>query len=262
MLEGALGTDADAVVFDLEDAVSPADSADARATVVSVLDGIDIDDGPEVLVRVNELEVGGRDDIEALGSLEASAPAGVVLPKVDDAATVGGYRSLIREADLDASLWCLIESPEGLLEAPSVAWSTGVTAVIFGGEDYMAAVGGERTASNTELLYARQHVVAAASAAGVDAIDGITADFEDLDRVRSDAEEAATFGFDGKLAIHPAQLEPINEAFTPDPERIEWARRVITAAESTDRGVFSVDGEMIDAPLIARARSILDRIDE
>jgi citrate lyase beta subunit len=96
--------------------------------------------------------------------------------------------------------------------------------------------------------------VAAAAAAGVDAIDTIHPDFEDEEGLREDARFARRIGFDGKFAIHPAQVDPINDAFAPDPEEVEWARRVLAAREEHDgEGVFRVGGEMIDAPLIARA---------
>jgi citrate lyase subunit beta/citryl-CoA lyase len=112
------------------------------------------------------------------------------------------------------------------------------------------------------VLYAREHVVLAASAAGVDAIDTLYTDFEDSEGLADDTDFALELGYDGKLAIHPAQVSVINEAFTPDPDRVAWARRVLSARETADRegrGVFRVDGEMIDAPLIARAETVRER---
>jgi citrate lyase subunit beta/citryl-CoA lyase len=103
--------------------------------------------------------------------------------------------------------------------------------------------------------------VLAASAADVDAIDTVYTDIEDVDGLAAETEFAVELGFDGKMAIHPAQVEPINEAFTPDPERVEWAERVLDAKEAADaegRGVFRVDGEMVDAPLIAQAERVLE----
>jgi citrate lyase subunit beta/citryl-CoA lyase len=112
------------------------------------------------------------------------------------------------------------------------------------------------------VLYAREHVVLAASAAGVDALDTVYTDFSDTAGLREETAFALGLGYDGKLAIHPSQVEPINEAFTPDPDEIEWASRVLDArdeAEREGRGVFSVDGEMIDAPLVAQAERIVER---
>jgi citrate lyase subunit beta/citryl-CoA lyase len=112
------------------------------------------------------------------------------------------------------------------------------------------------------VLHAREHVVLAASAAGVDAIDTVYTDFEDEAGLRGETAFARDLGYDGKLAIHPAQVAPINEAFTPDPERVEWARRVLdarAAATAQGKAVFAVDGEMIDAPLVAQAERIRER---
>ena len=113
------------------------------------------------------------------------------------------------------------------------------------------------------MLYARDHVVAAAAAAGVAASDAIHPDFEDEAGLRADASFARRIGFDGKFAIHPAQVGPINEAFTPDREEVEWARRVLAARDEHEgQGVFRVDGEMIDAPLVARAERTLTLAEE
>lgn len=262
-LEGALSLEADVVVFDLEDGVAPGDKATARETVLDVLSEVDTATDREVLVRLNPPEAGMSEDIEVLGSLSRDDhPDGFVLPKIDGSATIEHQRTKLLDAGFDVGLWCLLESPRGVLDAPAIAEADGVTALIFGGEDYATAVGGERTKAGLELLYARQRTVAAAAAAGIDAIDGITTALTDTERVKSDAQEAKTFGFDGKLAIHPAQLTPINTAFTPSAEQIEWARKVVEAAETTDEGAFRVDDEMIDAPLIKRARSILETADE
>ncbi|MFC6725867.1 HpcH/HpaI aldolase/citrate lyase family protein, partial [Halobium palmae] len=129
-------------------------------------------------------------------------------------------------------------------------------------EDLAADVGATRTEEGTEMLYAREHVVLAASAAGVDAVDTVFTDFDDDEGLRAETEFALTLGYDGKLAIHPSQIDVINEAFTPDPERVEWAEKVLAARDEADaaaRGVFQVDGEMIDAPLVAQAERILER---
>jgi citrate lyase subunit beta/citryl-CoA lyase len=149
-----------------------------------------------------------------------------------------------------------------VLEAPAIADAEATDALVFGAEDLAADVGATRTPEGTEVLYARQRVVIAAGAAGVDAIDTVYTDIEDREGLAGETRFAAGLGYDGKMAIHPAQVDPINAAFTPDPEAVEWARRVLEArevADGEDRGVFRVDGEMIDAPLIARAERIVER---
>ncbi len=261
-LEGALETAADAVVFDLEDGVAPEDKPAARETVVATLRDVAGTADRAVLVRLNPPDVGGSADIAALSDLDIEHhPDGFVLPKIDGPAAVEEHREHLRAAGFDGDLWCLIESPSGVLNAESIAHARGVSALIFGGEDYTAAIGGDRTKESTEVLYGRQHTVAAATSAGVEAIDGINTALNDTEQVKADAREAKTFGFDGKLAIHPAQIDPIHEAFTPTQEQVEWARRVVQTAAETDEGVFRVDDEMIDAPLVARARAILETAD-
>ena len=132
---------------------------------------------------------------------------------------------------------------------------------MFGAEDLAADLGATRTDEGTEVLHARQQVVLAASAAGVDAIDTVHTDYGDEAGLRRETGTAREFGYDGKMAIHPAQVSVINDAFTPEPDRVEWAENVLAArdeAVAEGKGVFSVDGEMIDAPLVAQAERILD----
>lgn len=258
-LEGALASSADAVVFDLEDGVAPSDKSLARTTIAEVV----AEAGtarPEVGVRINPLEDGGQADLEALAPV-GDAFDGLVLPKVGDPGDVTAVATVAADRSLPAALWCLIESPDGLLNASAIAEVEGTTALVFGGEDYAASIGAERTDAGTELLFARQYVVAAAARVGIDAIDGISSVLDDPTVIRHAAREARTFGFDGKLAIHPAQIDPIHAAFAPDPDQLAWARRVLAVAEETDRGVFRVDDEMIDAPLIERARQLVERAD-
>jgi citrate lyase subunit beta/citryl-CoA lyase len=234
---------ADVVVFDLEDAVAPASKPDARRTVREVLTDPEFDPDCEVWVRVNPTGIAADDDLDALPATEARLDA-LVLPKADSADDVEALAALCSEHDLSAA-------------------ADATDAVVFGAEDLAADVGATRTDEGTEVLYAREHVVLAASAAGVDAIDTLHTDFEDEAGLRTDTDLAIELGYDGKLAIHPAQVGVINEAFTPSDERIEWAQRVVDAraeAEREGRGVFRVDGEMIDAPLVAQAERVLDRV--
>ncbi len=149
-----------------------------------------------------------------------------------------------------------------MLDAPRIAAAEATDALVFGAEDLAADVGATRTREGTEVLYARERVVIAASAADVEAIDTVYTDIEDVDGLAEETRFALRLGYDGKMAIHPAQVGPINGAFTPDPEEVEWAERVLEAREAANRegrGVFRVDDEMIDAPLIAQAERIVER---
>ncbi|MFU8869479.1 HpcH/HpaI aldolase/citrate lyase family protein, partial [Natronococcus sp.] len=154
------------------------------------------------------------------------------------------------------------ENAAGVLAAPEIAGADPTDALVFGAEDLSADLGATRTREGTEVLYARERVVLAAAARDCEAIDTLVTDFGDEERLREDAAFSVQLGYDGKLAIHPAQVGPINEAFTPDADEVEWAERVLEAereADEASRGVFEVDGEMIDAPLIAQAERILER---
>ncbi|SNR22966.1 HpcH/HpaI aldolase/citrate lyase family protein [Halorubrum vacuolatum] len=284
LLWKAADAGADVVCFDLEDAVAPGRKAEARETVREVLADPGFTTDAEVCVR---LTAEPADDLDALvggspgagedaGSSGAGEDAGssgagedggirldaVMLPKVETAKRIETVAAMCAERGLDVVVLALIETAAGVLSAPDIADAGPTDALLFGAEDLAADLGATRTAEGTEVLYARERVVVAASAAGIDAIDTVYTDFEDTDGLREETAFAATLGYDGKLAIHPAQVPVINDAYTPTAERVAWAEAVIEArddAADDDRAVFEVDGEMIDAPLIAQAERILDR---
>ena len=260
LLRKAPRSDADTVVYDLEDAVAPDSKPAAREAVRAVLSDPDFDPACEVTVRVNAGATAAT-DLDAVLTDDVRLDA-VVVPKVADAGDVDRVAGLLADAGRPLPILALVESAAGVLHAEAIAAADATDALVFGAEDLAADVGATRTDGGTEVLYAREHVVLAASAAGVDAIDTLYTDFEDSEGLADDTDFALELGYDGKLAIHPAQVSVINEAFTPDPDRVAWARRVLSARETADRegrGVFRVDGEMIDAPLIARAETVRER---
>ncbi|GAB3694529.1 CoA ester lyase [Halorubrum pallidum] len=261
-------SDADVICFDLEDAVAPARKDEARSAVSSVLADPSFAPDAEVCVRLTATDPDA--DLDAVGGTTARTGGGerdspidaVMLPKVESAARVDAVATLCAERGIESAVFALVETAAGVLSAREIAAAAPTTALAFGAEDLAADIGASRTDEGTEVLYAREHVVLAASAGGVDALDTVYTDFEDTEGLRRDAEFAFSLGYDGKLAIHPAQIQPIMEAFTPDGEDVEWAKAVLDArdeADERDRGTFRVDGEMIDAPLIARAEKILER---
>ncbi|PAU84252.1 CoA ester lyase [Halorubrum salipaludis] len=267
LMRKAPGAGADVICFDLEDAVAPDRKAEARESVRAVLTDPDFAPDAEVCVRLTAAEpaadldalVGAGKDADSDADLRLDA---VMLPKVGSADRVEEAAALCADRGLDPAVFALVETAAGVLSAESIAAAAATDALVFGAEDLAADVGATRTDEGTEVLYAREHVVLAAGAAGVDAIDTVFTDFSDADGLREEAGFALTLGYDGKLAIHPAQVDPINAAFTPDPEEVEWAERVLDArdaAEREGRAVFQVDGEMIDAPLIAQAERIVER---
>jgi citrate lyase subunit beta-like protein len=134
--------------------------------------------------------------------------------------------------------------------------------MIFGGEDYAASIGAMRTKLATELLYARQAVVAACAANDLQALDIVFIDFKDTEGLRAEAQEGAEFGFSGKQIIHPNQVQVTQEAFTPSEEAIAYAKRVVETFEASQKegkGAYALDGKMIDMPLLKNAQKVLDR---
>ncbi|GAA0658827.1 HpcH/HpaI aldolase/citrate lyase family protein [Salarchaeum japonicum] len=263
MMRKAPESGADVLVFDLEDAVAPDKKGVARATVSDVLTSPAFRPDCEVCVRVNPVGVAADDDVAALAPASDHVDA-VMLPKAASADDVRTLERLLGEHDVDAAVFALVESAEGVLNAQEVAAADATEAVAFGAEDLSADIGATRTDEGTEVLHAREHVVLAAAAADVDAIDTVYTDIEDGDGLREETAFAAGLGYDGKMAVHPAQVAPIHDAFRPDPADVEWAERVLAAkadADESGRGVFRVDGEMVDAPLVAQAERIVARAD-
>lgn len=261
LMRKAPETGADTIVFDLEDAVAPGRKDEARDAVANVLTDPSFDPDCEVCVRINPDQELAAADIETIFAGDGRLDT-VMFSKVESKADVERQYDLIRTRGRELPVIGLCESAQGILSAEEIAAAAPVDAVAFGAEDLSADIGATRTESGEEVSYARQHVVLAAGAAGIDAIDTVFTDIKETDRLAEETAFARRLGYDGKLAIHPAQVEVINEAFTPDTDDVAWAKRVLKAvadAESTQRGVFRIDDEMIDAPLIARAENIMDR---
>lgn len=260
LLRKAPDSGADVVVFDLEDAVAPSRKDEARAVVGEAV--AEMDPAAELCVRVNPLDQGGERDVATVIGGDASAIDSVMLPKVSTATDVDALGEVLRDHGAEMPVLALLETATGILNAQAIATADGTDAVLLGAEDLSADIGASRSRDGTEILHAREHVVLAASHAGVDAIDTLYTDYEDTAGLRDDTTFGRDLGYDGKMAIHPRQVPVINDAFTPDQERIEWAQKVLSAREEAaaeGRGVFSVEGEMIDAPLIAQAETIIER---
>lgn len=260
MLRKAPRSDADVVVFDLEDAVALDRKDDARAAVREVLEDRAFDPDCEVCVRVNPGERGIA-DLEALLEAPTLRLDGVVLPKVTAGVDVERVSKFLTDRDRTVPVFALIETARGVLAAAEIAAVPATDALVFGAEDLAADIGATRTPEGTEVLYARQRVVIAAAAHDCAAIDTLHTDFEDEAGLREDTAVARRLGYDGKLAVHPGQIDPIHEAFAPDEAEVAWAERVLEAkreADTNGRGAFEVDGEMIDRPLIERAERLLE----
>ena len=256
----ALKVGADAVCIDLEDAVAPARKAEARASVVRFLGEMSSAARPNVIVRVNDpdSDEGRRDAAALVGN---TRPDAFMIPKVT---TVEGVRGAHRLLGEDVPLVPIIETALGLENAARIgaAASAGAStpaalALIFGGFDLSAELGAEP--GWEPLLYARSRVVHAAALSGLDAIDMPSRDLQELEGLRAEAVKARRLGFAGKVAIHPAQIPVIHEVFTPSPEEVRRARKILEADRAAGGGAVALEGRMVDRPVVDAARRVLDR---
>jgi citrate lyase subunit beta/citryl-CoA lyase len=273
MVERALGLGEfepsllDVAILDLEDGVPPDEKDRARAAIAAVLGRRSSGGGPARYVRVNRGPAARDADLAAI--LRAGLE-GIVAPKIDHpdeiaalARELDGRENAAGIARGSIRLVPSIESARGLLEAPAIAArSDRVIALLFGAEDFARDLGlpAEREAEAAELLYARSAVVVAAIASGRQAIDGIWPDVTDGDGLRRDAVQARRLGFVGKSLIHPAQIETVNEIFSPSVAEVSYAGRVVDAfeeARSKGEGAVALDGKLLDQPIVERARRTL-----
>lgn len=255
---GILG--ADSIIFDLEDAVSPEEKDAARILVRNALMSVDYGNC-EKTVRINSVESPGwKDDIReiAKGRLDA-----IVLPKAEKVEMVKEVETILDQAGgHDTAIIPLIETAGGIERVFDIlCCSSRIKEVIFGAEDYTASIGAKRTKEGAEILYGRCRIVNAAAAAGVDAIDTPFTDVDDIEGLKEDALFARSMGFKGKALISPRHCSIVKEIFAPTKEEIEYALKVIeaiTEAEKQGKGAISLQGKMIDAPIVARARRVLE----
>jgi citrate lyase subunit beta / citryl-CoA lyase len=241
----ATASGADEIVLDLEDAVAPDLKAVAREHVRRWLAA-----GGAGIVRINAAGTPWHaDDLAVL----AEHPGTVMLPKVEDPTDVTG---VLEGLPAEACVIPILESARGILHAPSICEVAGLTRVAFGNGDLATQLGVEHT-DRDALTYARSAVVLASAAAGVaPPIDGVTTSVADEKCLVEDTRHAARLGFTAKLCIHPRQIPVVRAALLPTPEQLARARHIVAAASDS---VTTVDGEMVDKPIVDRARMILAR---
>ena len=265
MLQKAPSSAADAVVIDLEDAVPPKEKAAARKLAREAIKAASASsDGPAAWVRVNNVRTGmARADLTAV---VRAGLRGVIHPKTERPQDLRDLDVLLREAEVrnkvrpgDIAVIPLIETPGAVIDLVRIAKAIDrVVALSLGGEDYATALGVAR--SDEALAYARGVIVTTAAALGMTAIDTPYPAIDDEKGLTREAKLAAAMGFAGKYVIHPDQIAPVQKAFSPTREEIAWAERVVAAAmraEKSGRGAVSLDGKMIDAPIVSRARRVL-----
>jgi citrate lyase beta subunit len=253
----ALAAGADMVCVDLEDAVAVDHKAAARAAALPFLAATDCV-GAERCLRINGVKsADGLRDLLAV--LDAGPADGILmLPKVDHAEEIRWVDTLLTERGLTLTLIALIETAEGLENAAAIAGaSPRLQALMFGGADLSAELG--VALAHEPLLYARSRLVHAAAWAGIGLIDVPHIQVSDLDNCRAETERAQSLGFTGKACIHPSQVGIVNAVFTPTPEAVAKARRLIDALAANPHGVLLLDGRLVEKPLLRAAESILAR---
>ena len=248
----------DAIILDLEDSVAPSEKDAARLIVRNALRTLDFF-GAERMVRINQGEIGLKD-------LESVIPQHVqliLLPKVETADEMKLVDEKIREICHKCGrkepvfLMPILESAKGILNSLEIAKaSKNNVAIAIGLEDYTADIGVQRTNLGRESLFARSQVVNVARSAGIQAIDTVFSDVSDEDGLRRSVQEAKELGFDGKGCIHPRQIKPIHEEFSPSIAEIDKAKKIVLAFEIAEKkglGVVSLGSKMIDPPVVKRA---------
>ncbi len=260
----ALGSGADAVIIDLEDAVPPGRKSEARRAAVGFLVGRPEGGHPPVFVRINGAGTPWmNDDLEAVSRFGL---AGIFLPKAEKPEDVSalGERCVAlagKGGFSPPALVPIVETARGVLDAfPIVSGVPSCAGLALGGEDFACDVSALRTPEGHELSLARMQVVLAARAVGALPIDTVYTDFRDEAGLMRDAEWARQLGFAGKLVIHPRQVGPVNRVFSPSPEEAEQAGAVVSAFETAQgRGeaVASLEGKMLDPAVVDRARRVV-----
>lgn len=255
----------DSIMLDLEDSVTMAEKDTARLLVYNALKTIDYGD-TEMVVRINPLNTPyGKKDIEAV------VKAGVDVIRMPKTETAEEVIEVEREIErVEKEIGCLgrtqimaaIESTLGVVNAYAIATaSPRMMGIALGAEDYCANLKAQRTPGGDELRLARETIVVAARAAGIDALDTVYSNLNDMETFRQEVEYIHRLGFDGKSIINPRQIEIVNQVFAPTEKAIEKARAIIAAikeAEKRGSGVIAVNGKMVDRPVVIRAQRTIE----
>ena len=264
-LEKARGLAADGLIFDLEDAVAPAAKDSARAIVAAALAGGGYG-GRELVLRVNAIDTPwGHGDLAVAATMPIDA---VLLPKVENADRVGLTVSLLDQfgAPERLAVWCMLETPRGILCAREIAAaSPRLAALVLGTSDLTKDLHALATRDRLPLVTSLGLTILAARAHGLAILDGVHLDLADEDGFIASCRQGRELGFDGKTVMHPKQIAGANAAFAPTRDEIEWSRRIIAAhdeAVAAGKGVVLVDGRLVENLHVENARRLLGLADQ
>ncbi|WP_050929138.1 HpcH/HpaI aldolase/citrate lyase family protein [Aestuariivita boseongensis] len=256
-LDKARGLPVDAIIFDLEDAVSLEEKVNARATLKEALAQGGYGNRVKI-VRINGLDTEwGADDAAAVTQMDADA---VLLPKVDSPADLDALAAITG----DLPIWAMMETPRGMLNADAIAAHPKLQGMVMGTNDLAKELQTRFRADRVPLLTSLGLCLLAAKANGVVIVDGVYNAFKDDEGLKVECDQGRDMGFDGKTLIHPAQVEVTNTAFAPSEAEVDLARRQIAAfeeAEAAGQGVAVVDGKIVENLHVATAREILAKAD-
>lgn len=268
-LEKARTLPVDAIILDLEDSVAPEAKAEAREQVIAAVKAGGYGER-EIVIRINGLSTPwGEDDIEAAAKAGADA---ILIPKIQEPEDVSVARSFFRRhgAHPRQAMWAMMETPLAILNAAAIAAAGAgehpLTAFVMGTNDLAKDTRVPLEGGRLGMLSWLSACVAAGRAYGIDVIDGVFNRIGDEEGLRAELEQGRLLGMDGKTLIHPSQIEPCNAAFTPSPEQVEWARKVVSAfdlPENAAKGAINLDGRMVErlhADMARRTLAIADAI--
>jgi citrate lyase subunit beta / citryl-CoA lyase len=259
-LEKAKGLPTDAIIFDTEDSVAPDMKGVARDKVAAAV-GSGEYGHRELTIRVNALETEWA--VDDLRSAAQAGPSGIVVPKINSAADVAEVERIIEGAGVadHTTIWAMLETPTAIENAVEIATSSErLTVLIMGTNDLAKELRAGLVPGRAPLVWGLGRCVNAARVAGKVVLDGVYNDVKNPEGFLAECVQGAEMGFDGKTLIHPTQVEPCNEAFSPSAEEIEYSRRVIEAFEeglAQGKGVITVDGRMIENLHVDNARRAL-----
>ena len=256
-LDKARGLPADAIIFDLEDAVIPEEKIAARATLAEALSAGGYGNRMKI-VRINGLDTEwGQDDAKAAATMGADA---ILLPKVNSPADLDALAAITG----DVPLWAMMESPLGMLNAAAIAAHPKLQGMVMGTNDLAKELQTRSRPDRLPMMTGLGLCVLAGKASGIALIDGVYNAFKDEIGHRVECDQGRDMGFDGKTVIHPAQLDVANEAFSPSEAEVDLARRQIAAfeeCEATGQGVAVVDGKIVENLHVATARETLAKLE-
>ena len=256
-LPKALGSGADKVIFDLEDGLAHDKKNKGRSNFADLANSNYNGQPDKFLLRINALDTEEyKEDIKMLKSL-SSLPYSIAIPKIESA---DECRTFLEDLGKKILILPQIETPRGIANIEQ--WDCSnieFSGIGFGSADYCASTGGDM--GKASLAYGRGKIINAAALYNTLALDGVWLDFRDPDGCKEETLYVKSMGFSGRFAIHPDQIKPIHDAYRPTTEELEWAKGVLEEAKSAGTGAFKYQGKMVDAPVLAVARSIVSRED-